>query len=210
MADSEGARRALRRVRAEERLLLVVAGPNGAGKSTFVETFITPTNILVVNPDEMAKALSPDNPEAIAYEGARVADAWRRDLVARGVSFCMETVFSDPHGAKLDFLKECQAQGYVVALIFIGLDSADLSRGRVMERVDAGGHDVPDEKIDARFPRAFTNLRLALSFVNQALLFDNSSADEPYRFVAEFRDGRRRRRKGYQPAWAASLFDAAK
>jgi len=35
------------------------------------------------------------------------------------------------------------SQGYVVVLIFIGLDSADLSRGRVMERVEAGAHDVP-------------------------------------------------------------------
>jgi predicted ABC-type ATPase len=102
-----------------------------------------------------------------------------------------------------NFLKECQSQGYVVVLIFIGLDSADLSRGRVMERVEAGGHDVPDDKIVTRFPRTFTNLRQALSFVNQALLFDNSSADEPYRFVAEFRDGKRKRGKGYHPAWAA-------
>jgi len=154
MADSEETRRALRRsVRAEERLLLVVAGPNGAGKSTFVETFLRPTGILVVNPDEVARGLLPDTPEALAYEAARVTDTWRRDLVARGVSFCMETVFSDPQGAKLDFLKECQSQGYVVTLIFIGLDSADLSRGRVMERVEAGGHDVPDEKIVTRFPR---------------------------------------------------------
>ena len=49
-------------------------------------------------------------------------------------------------------------------------------------------------------------LRQALAFVNQALLFDNSSADEPYRFVAEFRDGKRRSRKGYRPAWAARFF----
>ena len=108
MAGSEETRRVLRRhVRDEERLLLVVAGPNGAGKSTFVDTFLKPTGILVVNPDEVAKGLSPDTPEAIAYEAARVADTWRRDLVARSVSFCMETVFSDPHGAKLDFLEEC-------------------------------------------------------------------------------------------------------
>ena len=112
---------------------------NGAGKSTFVETFLKPTGILVVNPDEVAKGLSPDTPEAIAYEAARVADTWRRDLLARGVSFCMETVFSDPHGAKLDFLKQSHSQGYVVTLIFIGLDSADLSRGLVMERLGAQG-----------------------------------------------------------------------
>ena len=206
MSESEGTRRALRRrVRAEERLLLVVAGPNGAGKSTFVDTFLRPTGILMVNPDDVARGLSPDAPETIAYEAARVADTWRRDLVARGVSFCMETVLSDADGAKRGFLKECQSQGYVVMLIFIGLDSVDLSRGRVMERVEAGGHDVPDEKIASRFPRTFTNLRQALSCVNQALLFDNSSADEPYRFVAGFRDGKRRRRKGYHAAWAASL-----
>jgi predicted ABC-type ATPase len=31
---------------------VVVAGPNGAGKSTFVDTFLRPTGILIVNPDK--------------------------------------------------------------------------------------------------------------------------------------------------------------
>jgi predicted ABC-type ATPase len=206
MPRSAGHRRPRRRsTRDTDRLLVVVAGPNGAGKSTFVETFLTPTGILIVNPDEVAKGLSPDSPATVAYEAARVADAWRRDLAARGVSFCMETVFSDAQGAKLDFLKECQSHGYTVVLVFIGLDSAELSRGRVMERVDAGGHDVPDDKIEARFPRTFTNLRQALTFVDEALLFDNSSADHPYRFVGAFKKGKRQRRKGYTPAWFAFL-----
>lgn len=203
--DPATGRELRRRIGAEKRLIVIVAGPNGAGKSTFVETFLKPTGILVVNPDEVAKALSPDSPEALAYEAARVADAWRRDLAARGVSFCMESVFSDPQGAKVDFLKECRSNGYRVVMVFIGLESADLSRGRIMERVEAGGHDVPDEKIVTRFPRTFANLRQALTFVDQAFLFDNSSADQPYRFVAEFRNGRRRRRKGYRPAWAGFL-----
>ena len=208
MSASGKTRRILRRrLQAQERLVVVVAGPNGAGKSTFVETFLKSTGLLVVNPDAVAKGLSPAAPDAIAYEAARVADTWRRDLVARGASFCMETVFSDPHGAKLDFLEECQSQGYAVVLIFIGLASAALSRGRVMERVEGGGHDVPDEKIDERFPRTFINLRRALSFVNHALLFDNSSADAPYRFVAEFKDGKRRPRKGYGAVWSATVLD---
>ena len=206
MAKADGSRRRQRRrAAANDKFLVVVAGPNGAGKSTFVDTFLRPTGILIVNPDEVAKGLSPDSPDAVAYEAARVADAWRRDLVARGVSFCMETVFSDPQGAKLDFLKECQANGYSVLLVFIGLESADLSRGRVMERVEAGGHDVPDEKIESRFSRTFANLRQALTFVDEALLFDNSSSDQPFRFVAAFRKGRRQRRKGYAPAWSATL-----
>jgi predicted ABC-type ATPase len=192
------------RARAEKRFLVVVAGPNGAGKSTFVETFLKPTGILIVNPDEVAKGLSPDSQEA-AYEAARVADAWRRDLANRGVSFCMETVFSDAQGAKLRFLRECQSKGYTVLLVFIGLDSAELSLGRVIQRVEAGGHDVPDEKIATRFPRTLDNLRQALLFVNQAFLFDNSSSDHPFRFVAAFRNGARQRRKGYAAKWATSL-----
>jgi predicted ABC-type ATPase len=198
-----GSRR--RRSGAEERLLIVVAGPNGAGKSTFVETFLKPTGILIVNPDGVAKGLSPDSPEDVAYEAARVADTWRRDLAARGVSFCMETVFSDPQGAKLEFLQECQSNGYTIILVFIGLESAELSRGRVIQRVERGGHDVPDAKIETRFPRTLDNLRQALTFVDEALLFDNSSADKPFRFVAAFKAGKRSRRKGFAPAWAAMV-----
>src|SRR5438128_7698315 len=204
MVTSGGKRgRQCRRARAEERLLVVVAGPNGAGKSTFVETFLKPTGILIVNPDEVAKGLSPDSPEDVAYEADRVADTWRRDLATRGISFCMETVFSDPQGAKLEFLKQCQSNGYTVMLVFIGLESAELSLGRVIQRVERGGHDVPDEKIETRFPRTFDNLRQALTFGDEALLFDNSSSDHPFRFVAAFRHGKRQRRKGYAPAWAA-------
>src|SRR6266478_6182863 len=86
MAVSGGKRgKQRRRTGAEERLLIVVAGPNGAGKATFVETFLKPTEILVVNPDEVAKGLSPDTPEDVAYEAARLANTWRRDLAARGL-----------------------------------------------------------------------------------------------------------------------------
>jgi predicted ABC-type ATPase len=183
----------------------MVAGPNGAGKSTFVDTFLRPAGILIVNPDEVAKGLSAGSPGDVAYEAARVADAWRRDLTARRVSFCMETVFSDPQQAKLEFLKECQSAGYTMVLVFIGLESIELSRARVMERVEAGGHDVPDEKIEARFERTLANLREAITFVDEALLFDNSSADRPFRFVAAFRRGKRRRRRGYAPGWITFL-----
>jgi predicted ABC-type ATPase len=175
-------------------VLLVVAGPNGAGKTTFVDTFLQPLGIRVVNPDAIANALFLDAPADAAYEAARAADVVRADLLDRGVPFCMETVFSDPGGAKLAFLQEAQKRGYVVILIFIGLESSELALGRVIERVEQGGHDVPDDKIASRFPRTLANLAKALTFVDHAFLFDNSSAEAPYRFVAELRGGRIARR----------------
>lgn len=120
----------------------------------------------------------------------------------------METVFSDRQGNKLEFMRECQSNDYVVVLVFIGLDSPELSLGRVIQRVERGGHDVPDEKIETRFPRTFDNLRRALKFVDEALLFDNSSSDHPFRFVAAFKGGKRQRRTGFVPAWATFLATA--
>jgi len=193
------------RIAAASCVLVAVAGPNGAGKTTFVENFLHPLGLRVVNPDAIARALFPDAPEEAAYEAARAADAVRADLLDRRVSFCMETVFSDPTGAKLAFLEEARKHGYIVILIFIGLESSDLSAARVMQRTEEGGHDVPDDKIASRFPRVLANLAKALAFVDHAFLFDNSSADEPYRFVAELRAGGIARRGATRPRWWVSL-----
>lgn len=209
MSDSAETIEALReRVSANNRVLVVLAGPNGAGKTTFVETFLKTTGIRIVNPDHIARALSPDAPDTVAYEAAQLADTVRRDLVSRGISFCMETVFSDPEGAKVAFLREARSKGYVVFLVFIGLDSSELAIGRVLQRTEAGGHDVPDDKITARFPRTLENLRQAITFVDHVFLFDNSSADEPYRFVAEFAAGKAVRQESYRSAWAADLLES--
>lgn len=188
-SPGDEAREIRRRIKTADRVLVVVAGPNGAGKTTFVETFLEPLDIRVVNPDAIARALYPDSPETAGYEAARAAEAIRTDLMERGISFCTETVFSDATGAKLAFLKEARRRGYVVIFIFISLASVALSSARVMQRTAQGGHDVPDDKIASRFPRVLANVEKALTFVDHAFLFDNSSADEPYRFVAELRSG---------------------
>lgn len=192
-------------IAAASRVLVAVAGSNGAGKTTFVETHLQPLGLRTVNPDAIAHALFPDAPAEAAYEAARAADVVRADLVDRGISFCTETVFSDPEGAKLAFLHEARKRGYLVILIFIGLESSELAIARVVQRIAEGGHDVPDDKITSRFPRTLANLAKALTFVDHTFLFDNSSADEPYRFVAELRDGRITRRGTLKARWWISL-----
>jgi len=89
--------------------------------------------------------------------------------------------------------------------VFIELDTGELAIARVVERVAAGGHDVPDDKILSRVPRTPQNLTQALEFVDHAFLFDNSSAKEPFRFVAEFINGVLVRRAKRRPKRAVSL-----
>ena len=137
-------------------VLVAVAGPNGAGKTTFYHAHIAPSALRYVSADILARELDMD-----AYAAAKAADAIRRALLKQKESFAFETVFSDPVGDKLKFLREAVAAGYTVVLCFIGLEDAGLSEERVAMRVSQGGHDVPTEKLKSRFPRIMANLECA-------------------------------------------------
>jgi predicted ABC-type ATPase len=94
---------------------------------------------------------------------------------------------------------------FAVFLVFIGLESPALSVARVKQRAEHGGHDVPDEKLHARFPRSLANLRAAIPVVGEAFVFDNSSFDLPYRIVAVHRTGELVSRHPPFPAWTREL-----
>lgn len=89
----------------------------------------------------------------------------------------------------MELLREAGQRGYTVVLCFIGLDSAALCDQRVAMRVMQGGHDVPAEKVAARFERTLTNLGRAIGVLPHVLVFDNSDLANPFRKIAEFRDG---------------------
>jgi predicted ABC-type ATPase len=190
-------------------LLIVLAGPNGAGKTTFFDEYLQPLGLPYVNADRLARALrttpSPGGEDDIDRRAFDEAERLRAAFVEAHISFCTETVLSDQVGAKLRFLRDARAAGFVVVLIFIGLDSSVLSVARVTQRVRAGGHDIPDDKLHARFPRTLHNLRAAMSTVSHAVLFDNSSDDHPYRVVAVYEDGRLATQHPPLPVWTNGL-----
>lgn len=110
--------------------LIFLAGPNGAGKSTFHEHFLAHYDWPSVNVDHLAKKLQLSDSRA-----ASLADETREAFLRERTSFITETVFSDPLGAKLSFLRRAQYSGYIVSLIYFGLANANLSAARVLTRV---------------------------------------------------------------------------
>ena len=180
-------------------VVVAVAGPNGAGKTTFYHAHLEPAGLRFVNADVLASALSLQ-----PYAAARLADTLRRGLVTRRESFAFETVFSDPAGDKLAFLRAV-ATSYTVVLCYIGLASPELSEERVAMRVSQGGHDVPSEKLKSRFPRTLANLQAAIRELPHVLVFDNSDLRRPFRRVAVFRKGRRMDRARADPEWLKPL-----
>jgi len=169
----------------ERPVIVALAGPNGAGKTTFYHAHLKPAALRFVNADVLAHELDLE-----PYAAARTADALRRELVSLRESFVFETVFSDPAGDKLAFLKEAAASGYNVVLIFIGIAGPQVSEERVAMRVSQGGHDVPTGKLKSRFSRTLANLKAALRELPHVLVFDNDDLSEPFRRVAVFERGR--------------------
>lgn len=161
-------------------IVVALAGPNGAGKSTFYQAYLAKTGLRFVNADVLARVLDLD-----PYVAAERAEVLRRKLVELRESFIFETVFSDPVGAKLDFLKTTEDSGYTVVLVFIGVAAPAVSDERVAMRVLQGGHDVPLKKLIERFPRTMNNLKSALAELPNVWVYDHTDLNEGYRLVAK-------------------------
>jgi predicted ABC-type ATPase len=181
-------------------IVVAVAGPNGAGKTTFYHAHLKPAGLRFLNADSLARELNMD-----AYAAARLADSLRAELIKQRESFVFETVFSDPSGDKLDFLKAAAHAGYTVILCFIGISGADVSEERVAMRVSQGGHDVPSDKLIARFPRALHNLRSAIRELPHVYIFDNDDLRVPFRLMAVFDSGRPIQLHARLPKWLRDL-----
>ena len=169
--------------------LHVLVGSNGAGKSTMFRLVIEPeTGLPFVNADDIAAARWPDDAEARSYDAAAIAEAQRRELITERRSFAFETVFSHP--SKVAFLRDARRAGYVITLHAV-LVPEELSVARVENRVAQGvGHAVPEQKIRERYHRLWDHVADAVSSVQTAFAYDNSSIDRPFQLVATFRGGR--------------------
>lgn len=181
-------------------IVVALAGPNGSGKSTFFEAYLVKTGLRFVNADVLAHSLG-----MAPYAAAERADKLRRELVALHESFIFETVFSDPAGDKLDFLKATQQSGYTVVLIFIGVAGPEISDDRVAMRVLQGGHDVPSNKLIERFPRVMNNLKRALAELPDVWVYDHSDLDEGYRLITRKENGQPIKLYGLTLEWFRAL-----
>ncbi|MGF1679208.1 MAG: zeta toxin family protein [Candidatus Methylacidiphilales bacterium] len=190
-----------------KNIVVILAGPNGAGKTSFYELFLSKSSLPFVNADTLALEhfgrVAQNDEEALA--AAKIAEAERQRLVQENQSFIFETVLSDSKGAKIQFLRNAQKRGYFVEAIYIGLATPELSQARVIQRVDAGGHDVPDDKITARYPRTLKNLALLIDVVDRLTLYDNSQVNHPFQFVAYFESGQIIQRVAHLPPWTETL-----
>ncbi len=137
--------------------LFIIGGCNGAGKTT--ASFNILPDILqckeYVNADEIARGLSPFQPEKVAFEAGRIMLHRIDELLQNGEDFAFETTLATESFRNL--IIEAKAKGYFVHIIFFWLNSVELAEYRVAQRVKKGGHNIPNDIIKRRYFRGIKN-----------------------------------------------------
>jgi predicted ABC-type ATPase len=155
--------------------LLTIAGPNGAGKTTLTRRLLE-SGVdfgVYINPDDIAHELTGSYQERVTR--AQGIAAWRRNACLEDkCSFSFETVMSHP--SKVEFLARAKTAGFFVQLFFVGTDDPRTNIDRVALRVALGGHDVPQDRIIARWHRTMALLSRAMAISDRSFIFDNSTS----------------------------------
>jgi predicted ABC-type ATPase len=186
--------------------LHLIAGINGAGKTTFYRYHLeqaTP-GAEFVNADELARERWPGEADAHVADAARLAARRREELLEARQTFVAETVFS--HESKLELVQRAQQAGFRVILYHVHVSSPELARARVETRVDQGGHDVPGDKVDARFERTLRLIPLAAALADLTLVYDNSRMGRTHTHVMTLERGRVVRIRENPPDWAERAY----
>jgi len=160
--------------------LYVIAGCNGAGKTTTSYT-VLPEMLNCkefVNADEIARGLSPFQPETVSFQAGRIMLDRIKELIESKKEFGFETTLATRSYVPL--LKQAEQNGYTIVLFYFWLESIDLAKSRVLDRVKKGGHNIPPETIERRYKRGLANFfNLYKDKVHTWVVYDNSKAT-PY------------------------------
>lgn len=157
--------------------LLVFAGPNGSGKTTVTKGL--PIVGMYVNADEIKRVAGCTDLEA-----AQEAEKIRRTLLTARQDFTFETVLSTDRNLQL--LREAKAAGYRICAVFVLTKDSSINVARVRNRVRAGGHDVPEDKIRSRYEKSLKNLSKLVRIADMTRIIDNSG-EEPA-LICEVKD----------------------
>lgn len=199
----------------------MIAGHNGAGKTTIYRERIADalSGFLDhhINPDEIEIEIVQDlgagtrTKDEFSRLAAAEATRLRRQLLDQERNFSFETVFSDPKQEKANFMAEAHRRGYLVVLFAVGLESVEKSKERVAIRHAKGGHDVPADRLESRYPRVLENFAHGARAASLALFMDNSEdrtddTEDTYWDFAFFEEGRLVTSDEYPPDWWNEVF----
>ena len=164
--------------------IYIIAGCNGAGKTTASFTILP--DMLdckeFVNADEIARGLSPFQPETVSFHAGRIMLKRIGELMSNKVDFAFETTLTTL--SYTNTIRLAKELGYTITLLYFWLNDVNLAIERVKNRVSEGGHDIPEETLKRRYYRGMHNLTSRFITICDYWIVINNSG-RPHTFVAE-------------------------
>lgn len=137
-----------------------------------------------LNADDIARDMGTVTPE-ISMQAQEAVRERRRLALVHKSDHSFETVMS--HASHIDHMRAAQLAGFEVRLFFVATDDPLINLQRVAQRVERGGHDVPRERVIARYHRSLGNLPAAIAASDVCDVFDNTSISRAMRRIARIR-----------------------
>ena len=159
----------------------IIGGVNGVGKSSLTGVLVAENNDLgvIIDTDRITAESGNDK-----IKGGKAAIERINSSLERGINFTQETTLSGSRTLKT--IKRARELDYFIRLYYIGVNTAEESLKRIKNRVEKGGHNIPDDDVKRRYNKRFDDLMNVLPYCNEAYFFDNENG-----FVekAEYKNG---------------------
>ena len=179
------------------KIYTIIGGVNGVGKSSLTGVLAAESNDLgvIIDTDKITAALGGDR-----IRGGKEAIKRINNSLKMGINFTQETTLSGSRTLKTR--KKARELDYFIRLYYIGVNSADESIKRIKNRVEKGGHDIPEQDVKRRYNKRFEDLANILPYCNEVKLYDNENG-----FVekAEYRNGELLTKNKDVPEWIKCL-----
>ncbi len=179
--------------------LTLIAGPNGDGKSTITRLVEIEGIERLLDPDAIARRINPEDPAKAAIAAGREVLIRQTEYFRAGLSYAVETTLA---GSRVNLAEQARQHDFKVHLLYVGIDTPELSILRVRERVRRGGHFVPDDDVRRRYTRSMENAAQLTLSADIARLYDNS--DYAHRLVLITKSGHITFRADPLPPWLAT------
>lgn len=186
---------------------ILYAGVNGAGKSTLYQTTKYKDKMLRINTDEILREFGDWRNISDVMAAGKIAVKRMKQYFADGVTFNQETTLCGK--SAINSILKAKELGYIIELHYIGVDSVDIAKKRVQDRVEAGGHGIPEEDVErryeeSRYEESFRNLSIIIPYCDLVALYDNTSQ---FRRFIIIKQGRVAVMSRNVPQWYKTRFD---
>ncbi len=163
---------------------ILYAGVNGAGKSTLYRTTRYKNSMPRINTDEILREFGDWRNTSDLMKAGKIAVARLNDYLLQGVAFNQETTLCGHSIIKT--IQRAKEAGYMIEMHYVGVDSSQIAKQRIAQRVKMGGHGIPDQDVDRRYEESLRNLKKVLGFCDLAALYDSTAQ---LRRVAIYKNG---------------------